>query len=231
MTDNPHVSVILPVKNGARFIGEAIESVLSQDYRPIDLTVVDAASTDGTRRIVESFADDGVRLLDQDGTGIAAAWNQGIDQTTGPLLAFVSSDDRWTPGKLTRQVGVLTAHPDIAYAIGHFRYFLQPDCEVPATFNRGLLGVDLVGRIMETLVARREVFDVVGRFDTSFRTAEDVDWYARAKDRGVPMTIVDDVILEKRIHDANISTAGAQNMPHLMEALRRSIQRRRGGST
>lgn len=231
MTENPRVSVILPVKNGARFIGEAIESVLSQDYRPIDVTVVDAASTDGTRRIVESFADEGVRLLDQDGTGIAAAWNQGIEETTGSILAFVSSDDRWMPGKLTRQVGVLTADPEIAYAIGHFRYFLQPDCDVPATFNRGLLGVDLVGRIMETLVARREVFDVVGRFDTSFRTAEDVDWYARAKDRGVPMTIVDDVILEKRIHDANISTAGAQNMPHLMEALRRSIQRRRGGAT
>lgn len=231
MTGNPRVSVILPVKNGARFVREAIDSVLSQDYRPLDLTVVDAASTDGTRRIVESFADDGVRLVDQDGTGIAAAWNQGIDETTAPLLAFVSSDDRWLPGKLTRQVGVLTAEPELAYTIGHFRYFLQPDCEVPATFNRGLLGIDLVGRIMETLVARREAFEVVGRFDTSFRTAEDVDWYARAKDQDVPMRVVDVVVLEKRIHDANISTAGAQNMPHLMEALRRSILRRRGDAT
>lgn len=227
----PRVSVILPVKNGARFVGEALESVLSQDYRPMDVTVVDADSTDGTRSIVEDLADVGVRLVDQAGTGIAAAWNQGIDETTGPILAFISSDDRWLPGKLTRQVGVLTDEPEVGYTIGHFRYFLQPDCDVPATFNRALLGIDLMGRIMETLVARRGVFDAVGRFDPSLRTAEDVDWYARAKDLAVPMRVVDDVILEKRIHDANISTAGAQNMPHLMEALRRSIQRRRGGGS
>ena len=105
------------------------------------------------------------------------------------------------------------------------------DCEIPASFNRSLLGVNLVGRIMETLVARREAFERVGLFDTSFRTAEDVDWYARAKDLGIPMKVLPDVLLEKRVHDDNASTSGAQNMPHLMEALRRSIARRKGKGT
>jgi glycosyltransferase involved in cell wall biosynthesis len=227
----PLVSVVLPVRNGARFIREALHSVLAQDHRPIEVTVVDAASTDGTREIVEEHADAGVRLLDQQGGGIAAAWNQGIAASEGPLLAFVSSDDRWLPGKLTRQVEVMLAEPELQYAITHFQYFLEPGCAIPPTFNRALLGVNLVGRIMETLVARREAFDTIGWFDTDFRTAEDVDWYARAKDLGVPMRVLPEVFLEKRVHDHNVSMAGERNMPHLMAALQRSIERRRGAGS
>lgn len=229
MSEKPLVSVVLPVRNGARFIREALQSVLSQDHRPIQVTVVDAASTDGTREIVEEHAGHGVSLLDQREGGIAAAWNQGIAASRGPFLAFVSSDDRWLPGKLTRQVEVMLAEPELQYTITHFRYFLEPGCAIPQTFNRALLGASLVGRIMETLVARRTAFDMIGAFDTEFRTAEDVDWYARAKDLGVPMQVLPEVFLEKRVHDENISMAGERNMPHLMAALRRSIERRRGG--
>jgi len=227
VTERPLVSVVLPVKNGARFISEAIESVLVQDYRPMEVIVVDAASTDGTRDIVSRVANQGVRLVDQSDRGIAAAWNQGIDAARGEFLAFISSDDRWLAGKLTRQLDLMREEPALMYTITHFRYFLQPDCAIPVTFNRALIGASLVGRIMETLVARRAVFDVVGRFDIGFRTAEDVDWYARAKDEAVPMRVLDEVLLEKRVHDDNLSTSGVQNTPHLMEALRRSIQRRR----
>jgi GT2 family glycosyltransferase len=84
---------------------------------------------------------------------------------------------------------------------------------------------------METLVARREAFETIGQFDEGFRTAEDVDWYARAKDLGVPMRVLPDVFLEKRVHDENVSMAGERNMPHLMAALQRSIERRRGAGS
>ena len=193
MTGRPLVTVLMPVRNGARFIGEALESVVAQDYRPIELIVIDAASTDGTRDIVLGYADKGVRVLDQAGRGIATAWNQGIDAARGAFLAFISSDDRWLAGKLSRQLEVMLAEPSLLFTIAHFRYFMQADCAIPATFNRALLGKPLVGRIMETLVARREVFDLVGRFDAAFRTAEDVDWYARAKDAAVPMRVLDEV--------------------------------------
>lgn len=227
MSESPLVSVVLPVKDGVRFLREAISSVLDQSYRPLELLVVDGGSTDGSRDVAEEFVGRGVRVIDQEGTGIASAWNQGIEAAEGPILAFLSSDDRWTNGKLDMQVSAMIEQPDVAYTIGHFRYFLEPGCEIPATFNRSLLGRDLVGRIMETLVARREAFDLIGLFDAGLRTAEDVDWYARAKDRDVPMRLLSDVLLEKRVHDLNISASGAQNTPHLMEALRRSILRRR----
>lgn len=228
MTAPPLVSVILPVRNGARFIGEAVASVLSQDGVPLELLVVDAASSDGTREIVQGHRDPRVRLLDQAGRGIAPAFNQGIASAAGSIIAFISSDDRWRPGKLRLQVDRLLARPELLYTIAHFRYFEQPGCPVPASFNRALLGRALVGRIMETLVARREAFDRIGLFDPAIRIANDVDWFARAKDAGVPMEVLDEVLLEKRIHDANTSSQAEVNTPDLMEVLRRSIRRQRG---
>lgn len=227
MSHQPLVSVIVPVRNGARFVAEALQSVIAQDWHPREILVVDAGSTDGSREIVRQYAPAGVSLIDQEDRGIAAAWNQGIAAARGDFLAFLSSDDRWLPGKLRHQLQIMLDAPELGYTITHFQYFLQPDCPIPATFNRTLLGQSLVGRIMETLVVRRALYDQIGTYDTAFRTAEDVDWYARAKDAGIPMCVLEQVYLEKRIHDDNLSTSGALNTPHLMEALRRSIQRRR----
>jgi hypothetical protein len=80
---------------------------------------------------------------------------------------------------------------------------------------------------METLVARKQVFDLVGKFDTNLSTAEDVDWYSRAADQGVPMAIMPNVLLHKRVHDANLSIQTLTNNQNLLKTLRRSIERKR----
>jgi glycosyltransferase involved in cell wall biosynthesis len=223
------VSVVIPVRNGIRFIGEAIDSVLAQTQLPLEILVIDAASTDGTRDLVATYEDRGVRLVDQEGTGIPGGWNQGIATARGEVLAFLSSDDLWTSHKLERQLGVLTADATLDYTIAMFRYFVEPGCRIPPTFNHALLDRDLVGRIMETLVARRRAFDRVGCFDTRLRTAHDVDWYARASDQHLPMAVVNEVLLHKRVHDANASASAETNTPELLAALRSSVARKRRG--
>lgn len=225
----PLVSVIIPVKNGERFLSQSIESVLAQDYRPIEIIVIDGRSTDRTAEIAGSF--DEVQYVEQINEGIPDAWNLGIDRANGPLLAFISSDDRWTPQKLTCQVGHMERHPEQLYTIAMFRYFLEQGHTIPKGFNPQLLDRDLIGRIMETLVARREVFEKVGRFDTSFRIGEDVDWYARAKDMAVPMAVISEVLLHKRIHDQNASADAAVGTPLLLRIVRESIQRQRQQAT
>lgn len=223
----PVISVVLPVLNGARFLREAIGSVLDQEEVPLELVVVDGGSTDGSWDIAEGIGDDRVRVVRQEGTGVAAAWNQGIDVASASTLAFLSSDDRWLPGKLIRQATLLDSLTGALCSITRFRYFLQPGCALPPGFNPSLLGRDLTGRIMETLVARRDLFTRIGRFDPTLRTAEDVDWYCRVAAAGISPLLVEEALLEKRIHESNLSMSGATNTPYLMEALRRSIARHR----
>lgn len=223
--DASRISVIMPTSNAARFCSEALESIAAQTLPASEVIVVDAASSDATVAIARSYP--GVRVVSQEGCGIAAAWNQGIRMATSKFIAFLSADDRWTPAKLARQMSLMQARPDLRYCVSLFRYELDPVAPIPRAFNRTLLGRDLVGKIMETLFVRREVFDLVGGFDPSLRLAEDVDWYARAKDLNVPMDIVPEVLLRKRVHDRNASLDAAMNGPTLLRVLHRSIRRQR----
>jgi len=222
---DPAVSVIMAVKNGARFLGAAIDSVLAQDYRPVEVVVVEEGSVDDTVSIARSYP--AVRVVSQVGTGIASAYNTGIDVTCGDLLAFLSSDDLWTPDKLSAQVRYLRARPPVQYVTARVRFFLEPGCAVPPGFKPGLLEGDHVGHIMETLLARRQVFDLVGRFDPRLSTGEDIDWFSRAIDLGVCTAVVERVLLHKRVHDKNLSLNDAESNRNLLAVVKRSLDRRR----
>jgi glycosyltransferase involved in cell wall biosynthesis len=213
------------VRNGERFLGESIESVLDQDYQPLELIVVDGASTDRSAEIARSY--DGVRCVEQAGHGLPEAWNQGVGVARGTLVAFISSDDRWTPDKLSRQIERMMREPELAYTIAMFRFFLEPGCRIPRGFNRSLMDQDLVGRIPETLVAWRETFDAVGGFNASYAAAQDVDWFLRAQELDLPTALVPSVLLYKRVHESNLSSNAAVNTPALLQILRSSIRRRR----
>ncbi len=114
---NPLVSVILPVFNGERFLAEAIESVLQQGYRPIEIILVDDGSTDSTPRIAGSFADH-VRYYYQPNAGPAAARNLGIRMASGEFIAFIDADDLWPEDKLAMQMRCFEAFPTVEIVQG-----------------------------------------------------------------------------------------------------------------
>lgn len=107
-TTEPMVSVIMPMYNSARFIKEAIGSVVAQTYQNWELLIVDDGSTDGSIEIVERYAgnDSRIRLLiNNDHTGLPSApRNYGIRNAKGQFIAFLDSDDLWLPYKLERQL-------------------------------------------------------------------------------------------------------------------------------
>src|SRR5262249_10553744 len=159
----------------------------------------------------------------QKSKGVASAWNEGIAAATGEFIAFLSHDDLWTPNKLRSQVTYLIDHPEIHYVIARVKFFVEPGSRIPAGFRKELLQHDHIGRIMETLVARKNLFDRIGIFTPELSTAEDVDWFARAQDRGIAMAIIPQILLHKRIHDANISLHNLENSHNLLQVLRASI--------
>ena len=221
---NPLVSVIVPVRNGERFLSEALDSVAAQEYEPYEVIVVDGASTDKSEEIARSFS--GVRYQRQSGSGIADAYNTGVDAARGELVAFLSSDDRWTPDKLSAQVEFFSQHQGIDLTLTHFEYFLNEGTPLPENFRDDLLGRELEGWLMETLMARRTLFHRIGDFDTRLATAEDVDWLARAKDAGVGMAVIPRVLLYKRVHGANLSLNMPSNDANLLHAVRQSVERK-----
>ena len=223
--EKPLVSVIVAVKNGEAFIASAIKSVQEQDYRPLEIIVVDGQSEDGTAAIAQSFKD--VRYFFQHNRGIADAYNVGLAAAQGEFVAFLSHDDMWLPEVIA--AGRLPAPvPTVQYTIGMIRFFLEPGHETPRGFRRELFQGLHVGRIMETLLARRSLFDVIGDFDSTMALAEDVDWYARASDRAIPMAVIPEILLlQKRVHSRNASSDAQTSNRELLKALKRSIDRKR----
>lgn len=112
----PRVSVVVPIYNQEPFIRETVESVLAQDYANIELVLSDDGSTDGTSEILRRYEADHPQQVkvvrSERNTGIAGAFNRGLDAHTGDYVAWLGGDDVMLPGKLTRQVAVLEARPD-----------------------------------------------------------------------------------------------------------------------
>jgi len=218
------VSVIVIVKNGARFIAQALDSVFLSKTKPVEVLVVDGGSTDDTIEIAGRVP--GVTVIRQASNGIADAYNEGIATARGSVVAFLSSDDVWLPGKLDKHLAVLRDDRELLLSVSLVEHFREPGSQLPAGFRPELLHQKRPGLLMEALVARKRAFDVVGMFDPQYATAEDTDWFARAKDAGLRIAVIKEVLLLKRVHGANASMIDAEGDRHRLRALRASIARK-----
>lgn len=220
----PLVSVIIATKNRAAFLPEAIESVLHQEYQHLELIVIDGGSTDNTEEVVQRYKN--VNFIIQHNGSIAEAWNLGISVAKGELISFIDSDDIWSLLKLRIQVEYLLKHPEIQYVISKIKYFLQSGCSIPKHFRKSLLEGEYTGYLPQCLLARKRLFKSIGLFDTKYRIGNDTDWFVRAKDLSVPMAIIPEVMLHKRLHGSNVSVENiSTNNRELLDLLRNSIRR------
>jgi glycosyltransferase involved in cell wall biosynthesis len=222
------VSVIIPVYNGERYLAEAIESVLSQTHRPLELLVVDDGSTDGTADVARSYPE--ARTIHQPNRGHGAAKNAGAAAARGEFLAFLDADDVWAPDKLRLQVAYLEANDDVGCVLCNMANFLElGQAEPPWLGPAGLSEVPAY--IPSALLVRKTVFEEVGGFDPTYRHANDIDFHLRAVEAGAGVGRVDQLLLHRRIHNSNLSHDRAPGSPlssEMFRALRASIVRKRG---
>ena len=219
------VNVILPLYNGRDFVAVAIRSVLAQTYTPFELLVIDDGSVDGGMEVVPR--DPRIRYFRQDNAGVAAARNLGIRESDGELITFIDQDDIWVPEKLQIQVAFLQEHPEIDYVIARQKIRLAPGVSRPAWLKPEHLEESRTGFLPGTLMVRRKVFDDFGLFNPSLRSGSDSDWFFRVKDQGVPMQIMDQIVLLRNIHRNNHSHDTGTATRDLLNAVRQSIIRRR----
>jgi glycosyltransferase involved in cell wall biosynthesis len=218
------VSVVLIVRNGEAMIGDALSSVLRSRTKPLEILVIDGHSTDRTAEIAAGFPL--VRVIPEAQRGIAHAYNQGIAAARADLVAFISHDDIWVDGKLDKQLAFMRARPELLFTVGMVEHFLEGDAP-PAGFRRELLDGAHPGYIMETLMARKAAFEVVGPFDPNFAVGEDTDWFARARDVGAASAMLPETLVRKRVHATNSSLNERNINGLLLRALRNSIERKK----
>ena len=222
------ISCIVPVYNGERYLGEAIESILEQSYRPIEIIIADDGSTDGTASIAARY-DKQVRYLRHLNAGPAAARNFGLSASEGEFVAFLDADDLWPANKLDRQMARFRQRPELHYCIAHVQNFWIPELiEEEKQFRDHRISKALPGYCTGTLLARRKFFDGVGEFNSAIEHADDTEWFLRASEQGAVMELLPDVLLYRRLHYANLSRAKASNSrDQYLQVLKSTLDRRR----
>jgi glycosyltransferase involved in cell wall biosynthesis len=222
------ISCIVPVFNGERFVREALESILAQTHRPLEIIVADDGSSDGTAAIVAGFGDR-VRYLKQSNKGPATARNLGLSVATGDFVAFLDADDLWHREKLERQLARFQARPELDYCVTHAQNFWIAEMAGEAKgYQRHRIAGSLPGYVTQTLMARRALFEAVGVFDPALGHGDSTDWFLRAAERGAVMELLSDVLLYRRLHPANLSRVRAANSrDEYLRLLKLSLDRKR----
>ena len=229
--DPPKISIVTPSFNHAEFLGETIESVLSQEYPDFEYIVQDGGSDDGTAAVLDEYRDHLHHVDVREDRGQAHAINLGMAHATGEIMAYLNSDDLLLPGTLDYVARTFERHPDVGVIYGHRVLIDDGGQEIgrwvmPRHSNRVLSWADFIPQ--ETMFWRREVWEQAGaRMDEDFRFALDWDLILRFRDTGTKIKRVPRFLGAFRVHEAQkssaeVDTVGAEEMARIR---RRELQR------
>jgi glycosyltransferase involved in cell wall biosynthesis len=215
------ISVVIPAWNAARYIGDAIDSVLSQSAAPDEIIIVDDGSTDHTSERVGKF---GLRvtLIVQSNAGVAAARNRGIAAAHGDAIALLDADDLMAPRRLELQRAVLAYDPHCAIALGKQLTFQSEQERL--TLDSGTVNPSAVrpGYVPSAAMIRASVFGLVGPFDVSLRIGDFLDWITRAQSCGAPIKEMEQVVAYRRLQEGSLSRSAGTQYANLVHRLRRN---------
>jgi glycosyltransferase involved in cell wall biosynthesis len=210
----PTFTVIIPCFNAAETLWTALTSVLGQSDGDFEAIVVDDGSTDGSHAIAAELAavDPRITVIRQANRGVSAARNLGIAKARGRFIAFLDADDRWHMGKLAAHRAHLEGDEAVGVSFARVQFF-DPRLAAPGRVSSAegrLALVDLLGEnpvcTTSNLVARRQVFALVGSFDEMLRHAEDQEWLVRVLTTSSwDIEGIDDVLVDYRTSDEGLS--------------------------
>jgi glycosyltransferase involved in cell wall biosynthesis len=225
---SPLVSVIIPVYNYDRYLGEAIESVLDQTYKNVEVIVVDDGSTDRSGEVAKSYADRNVRYQYQAHSGIGPARNQGVEMAEGDFIAFLDADDRWPEEKLERQLRAFENDPALEMVYGQALQLHNGPAWEAGVNDKNLTVTGLMaGIIPGTLLVKRDAFARVGKFPGGLKVGEFIDWYSRAVELGIRSLVLPELFLWRRIHDSNTGIRERQSVTDYARVLKAKLDRKR----
>jgi len=217
----------MPVRDGERFLGEAVESVLAQSVSDLELIVVDDGSTDSTPKLLAEIADPRVRVLTRAPAGLAPAINAGCAHARAPVIARMDADDVALPDRLDRQLAFLDTHLDVALLGGGIIVVDETGRELdrePAPAKPVL--TERNGLVHATVAMRTEAFRELGGYRLD--QAEDYDLWLRFQERhGV--AAIPEPVLRYRLHPGQFSVTKLQRQALGALCVRAAARERRAG--
>lgn len=194
--NSPVVSVVMATYNHAKFVAQAIESVLSQHDVDFEFIVADDGSSDATREVVAACKDPRIVFFPYEfNRGACSVTNELISRASGKYIALINSDDAWLPGKLKRQLDFLESHPSVSAHFGRAEFMDRDGRRIDPTElafgdvfeqenrsrGRWLRRFFWMGNCLchPTIMVRREVYAALGPFDNRLRQLPDLDMWIR----------------------------------------------------
>jgi len=213
MLATPRVTVLMPVRDGERWLRQAVESALAQTMPDLELLVVDDGSGDATPRIVAGYAerDRRVRLLTQAPEGLVAALNRGLAAAAAPLIARLDADDIALPQRLERQLDHLARHPDIVL-LGSWAEEIDDEGRTTGQLRPPAEGAVLADQLLamnpfihSTVTFRTATVRGLGGYRAAFEAAEDDELWQRMAEAG-RVAILPEALIRYRAHQANVTS-------------------------
>lgn len=220
---NPSIDVIIPLYNGAAFIGAALESVITQTYTPTHIIIVNDGSTDTGPAVAASYKTKTtipITIIDQENKGLSAARNTGIRASTSDYIAFLDADDTWLPKKLEKQLevssksdrsklGLVYCLYDIIDSKGivdPHGFVVRLDRSVRGTVFAKLLSSNKILSSGSGVLIKRTVFATVGLFNETLRFGEDWDMWLRIAEQ-YEIDYSDTLLVHIRRHGQNMTAS------------------------
>ena len=219
--NTPLISVVMPVHNGEKFLGEAIESVLNQTFSNFEFIIVNDGSTDRTGDIIEKCAQKDQRIIclnNENKLGQSTTRNKAIRQAIGTYVALADADDVSLSSRFMEQVEYMKNHPKIDVLGAYFCLSAGgpiDECRiVPAYVHDVRNGKPPVHN--PTCMIKRKTFLDFGYYDSKYDNAEDVELWFRWFSRGVRFENMAKVLYKKRIHEGSVSISKIRHQMYLL---------------
>ena len=197
------ISVIITTYNRQNFLQTAIESVLKQRFQNFELLIIDDGSTDNTEKTVKSFRHKEIKYIYQKNQGVSSARNRGIKSAQAPFISFLDSDDTWKKNKLEIQYKTMLENPQ--YLLSHTEEIWYKNGKIlnPRKIHKKHHGnifhqsLKLCAISPSTVLARKDLFNIIGLFDENLMVCEDYDLWLRFT-AGFPILLIPEALTIKQ---------------------------------
>lgn len=223
---NPAISVCVTMYNAAAYIGDCINSILCQTFRDFEIVVVDDGSTDGSRRVVESFTDCRIRLVESTHDYISSL-NTALRLARGRYIARMDADDLMLPDRLRTEYEYLERHPTVDVVAGQLSYIGEKRqdayCGKTVTVSLEMMhGGNYIAN--PTVMMRRSSLVVCGvEYDRDFIYAEDYNFWIDLLAKGLRIDILPVPLVDYRVSDTQVTSMHIGEMMERSEAVKRKI--------